>query len=112
MKVAIVGSRNFPKREKVLAYLATMRHSDVVVSGGARGVDTWAVEMAESVGMHTMVFSADWEKHGRGAGLIRNRLIVNEADKVVAFWDGESKGTQNTIATALHLRKNLEVIFP
>jgi hypothetical protein len=41
--------------------------------------------------------------------MIRNQDIVNAADKVVAFWDGVSKGTKNTIDTAKKLGKEVTV---
>jgi hypothetical protein len=51
----------------------------------------------------------DWKKHGRAAGIIRNTDIVKQADKVVAFWDGKSKGTQDTIGKARKANKLLYV---
>ena len=57
-------------------------------------------------------YPADWKQHGKAAGMIRNAEMVRAADWVVAFWDGKSKGTKNTIDTALRLGKRLEVHFP
>lgn len=113
-KVAIVGSRTFPHaRDAVSAYLADLPLPGTeIVSGGAPGVDTLAEEYATMYGMKTTVFEAQWNVYGAQAGPKRNILIVDYADRVVAFWDGESKGTHNTIKLALKAKKNLEVIFP
>ncbi len=43
---------------------------------------------------------ADWDRLGRKAGPIRNAQIVFNADRVVAFWDGKSRGTLNTVVQA------------
>jgi len=55
---------------------------------------------------------ADWQQYGRRAGAIRNRRIVAAASRVVAFWDGASKGTSITIDMARELGKPVEVIGP
>jgi hypothetical protein len=68
--------------------------------GGARGVDSWVVEAAEERGLRTIVFPADWERHGRRAGPLRNAEIVAHADRLVAFWNGRSRGTLNTVLAA------------
>ncbi len=46
------------------------------------------------------IFIAEWDKYGKSAGYIRNRLIVQESDMIVAFWDGKSKGTKHSIDQA------------
>lgn len=68
--------------------------------------------MAAAHGLPYKEFPADWEAHGKRAGFIRNQQIVNYADRVVAFWDGESKGTKSTIDMALKAKKRLDVVFP
>jgi hypothetical protein len=122
VKVAIVGSRDYPDLFQVHSYLdyhLSEREAMgdptpyIIVSGGAKGVDTEAVEYAKRAwNVDSIVFLADWSGHGKRAGFIRNRQIVNEADHVVAFWDGVSRGTKHTIDLTLAARKNLEVVFP
>jgi hypothetical protein len=99
-RVAIVGSRDYPSREVVRAFVLQLADSALVVSGGARGVDSWAVEAAIQRGLETAVFEADWDQHGNRAGPIRNAEIVAYADRLVAFWDGRSRGTLNTVLLA------------
>lgn len=117
MIVAIVGSREFPDRAAVDSVIA-MLHIEwhglglKITSGGARGVDTWVAEHCNKSGIPFMEYPADWKSLGLRAGYARNEEMVKVADKVVAFWDGESKGTKHTIDLALKHRKDLEVHFP
>jgi hypothetical protein len=58
----------------------------------------------------TRIFYPNWRKHGRIAGILRNKDIVNHSSRIVAFWDGVSKGTQNSIATAYKVNKPVTII--
>lgn len=70
-----------------------------LVSGHARGADTFAEQYAAEKGIQIQVFPAEWKKYGRAAGPIRNRAMLEYAKEetpvVAAFWDGESRGTGN-----------------
>jgi hypothetical protein len=113
--VAIVGSRDYPDRGAVSRYMGELQMTawdSIIVSGGAQGPDTWAVEDAEDLGLHAEVFKADWPKHGRAAGMIRNTQIVERCDRVVAFWDGISKGTLDTIRKATRAGKPVLILGP
>lgn len=59
-----------------------------------------AESYAEMRGIPVKRFDADWDKHGKAAGPIRNREMINEADELISFWDGESRGTKGTIDMA------------
>lgn len=136
MRVAIVGSRAYPTPDEVYNYIGYLKPDDIVISGGARGVDTWAENTAKARGLTTIVFSVqsgfggpndfyivrrseaganakdEWYPYNDAttihpqyptfgaAAYVRNRYIVEAADEVVAFFDGKSKGTRNTIALA------------
>jgi len=108
-RIAIVGSREFPSPAPIEAFVATLPAGTVIVSGGARGVDTWAAEAGRAHGLEVVEFLADWERHGRAAGPIRNAEIVRQCDRVVAFWDGKSHGTLNTAAQAIDAGKPVEI---
>jgi YspA, cpYpsA-related SLOG family len=99
-RVAVVGSRDFPNPDVVAAYVRSLPSDAVIVSGGARGVDQWAEEAAQRYGLQTKIFHADWDGLGRRAGPIRNAEIVAAADRPVIFWNGQSRGTLNTILSA------------
>jgi len=62
--------------------------------------------------MRVRLFPANWAKHGRSAGMIRNDEIAKYADRCVAFWDGESRGTSDVIARFERLGKPVEVRRP
>jgi hypothetical protein len=100
MKIAIVGSRDYPHPQHVTDYVNTLPLDTIIVSGGARGVDTWAEQAARRRGMTVIVFKADWKTFGKVAGFMRNREIIDAADSVTAFWDLYSPGTKHSISTA------------
>lgn len=75
---------------------------DVVIHGAARGVDTQAMIAAQTLpGVKHLPFAAEWHKHGRAAGPIRNRRMLDEGkpDLVVSFPGG--RGTANMVTQAI-----------
>jgi len=96
MIAAIIGSRAFGDNECMKTTLEG-RGLTGIVSGGAKGADTLAERYARENGLPMETIRPEWGKHGRAAGVIRNREIVNAADIVVAFWDGTSRGTKSSI---------------
>lgn len=117
MKLAIVGSRSFGGctndyeilRSKIFN-LFKLKDIHLIISGGARGADTLAEKFAKEFGIPKRIHFAGWEVYGRSAGYVRNARIVQDADKVVAFWDGKSRGTANTIKLAKDAGKEVFVV--
>ena len=107
MPLAIIGSRNCPAVD-IEAYLDEM--PDAIVSGGAKGADTYAREFAEKKGIRLIEHLPDYGKYGKAAPLVRNRLIIDDCDKVLAFWDGKSKGTKYAIDYAESKGKPIKII--
>ena len=108
MKISIIGSRSFfdyTMLEKIL----NKEKIDILVSGGARGADSLGEQYAKNNNIPTLIFKPDWKKFGRAAGFIRNKDIIDNSDKVIAFWDGKSKGTLNSINLAK--KQNKKVII-
>lgn len=100
-RVIIAGGRDYNEYETVVeAVKESGFHIDVVVSGGAKGVDALGERYAGENNLQLAVFQADWQTHGRAAGPIRNRKMAENADALIAIWDGKSKGTKNMIETA------------
>lgn len=106
INLGIVGSRGFNDKE---LFSQTMnKFLDVypletienVVSGGAAGADTMGAQWAEMKGIETKIFLPEWKKYGKSAGIIRNGEIVEASDVLLAFWDGKSPGTKNSIDRA------------
>lgn len=114
MKVAIVGSRDFNDYSQlhyVIDRIRLMYFVDGFVSGGAKGADSLAETYARGCKIPIEVIKPDWEKFGKSAGMIRNGEIIKTADIVLAFWDGRSRGTKNSIDRALAAKKNCFVFF-
>ena len=107
MKVAVVGSRSIFATD-IGTYLSD---GDEIVSGGAVGVDSCAEEYAKKNGLKLTVFLPQYERYGRAAPIVRNKTIVEYADKIVAFWDGKSKGTLSVIKYAEKMEKPCEIIL-
>lgn len=110
MNIAIVGSRDYEDVSKVVAFVKELPKGTVVISGGARGVDTIAEASAQMFGLETKIFKADWATYGKQAGFLRNRQIVDLADRLVAFWDGQSRGTAHSIQLGYDKGIPVEVI--
>jgi len=109
MKVAIVGSREYSNLSKVRKYIQSLPIDTVIVTGGARGVDKCAEKVAQGIGLQTEIYPADWHRYGKAVGIKRNQQIVEASDRIVGFWNGESRGTKNTIDTAKKLGKGVTV---
>lgn len=101
--VIIAGTRTFDN------YDVLREHCDVffsrkkptaIICGEARGADTLGKRYAEEHGIPVMSFPADWDRYGKSAGYRRNKEMSEHADALVAFWDGESRGTKNMIDLA------------
>ena len=114
----IVGSRGFndyellkEKCDKLLS-----NQSDVaIVSGGAKGADTLAERYAKDKGYELKVFKADWDNYGKSAGYIRNEQMhkyIAQFDKrgVIAFWDGQSKGTAHNFELGKRYKNEVKVV--
>lgn len=111
-RIAVVGSRNWKDLLKIKNFIDTLDEDTVVISGGAIGVDRDAEWLAKQRGLLTKVYPADWKKYGRSAGIRRNNDIVKMADRIAAFWDGESKGTYHTICLSAKAGKPLLIFLP
>ena len=114
MKLAVIGSRSFNNYawlEQCLLHSFCVADIEAVISGGARGADALAARFAYCHNLPLITLRADWKTHGRKAGPIRNSEIVAQADVIVAFWDGSSAGTRDSIAKARAAGKRI-LIFP
>lgn len=114
MKLAIVGTRNpsvsYSEWEQLM--LSHVERSEItqVISGGAKGIDTFAKQFAARHRIPFMEFSPEYSKYGRNAPIKRNIQIVEESDLVIAFPSPKSRGTHDTIKKAKALNKPLKII--
>ena len=112
MKVIITGSRGIKDISKVEAAIKKSKFKITeVVSGTARGVDRLGERWALDNNILIKKFPADWNKHGKSAGYIRNVEMAKYADALIAIWDGESAGTAHMIKTATKQGLMLIIIF-
>lgn len=110
MRIIIAGSRSFDNYEKLESTMDDLVKdlSEVtILSGCARGADQLGIEWAIKRGYNVERYPADWQKHGKSAGILRNVEMADNANALVAFWDGESRGTLHMIGIAK--RKGLHV---
>lgn len=103
-RVIIAGGRDFDDYEKLAAamdfYLGHIEDEIVVVCGLCGGADQLGHRYATERGYRISYHPANWEYYGKAAGPIRNEEMAKNADALVAFWDGESRGTKNMIELA------------
>jgi len=113
MKTIIAGGRDFYNYELLEQQVNGQKFFAVseVVSGAARGADSLGEEYASKNNLPLKQFHADWKKHKRAAGIIRNTEMAEYADCLIAFWDGASRGTKHMIQTMLKRKKPAYVII-
>lgn len=100
-KLGIVGSREFPNLHLVDVLLLKLSKDEYeIVSGGALGVDIYAEEQARALGFDCVIFYPN-KALGKRGFLERNSQIVGYSDLVVAFYDGKSTGTLDSMKKAV-----------
>ena len=105
-RVIIAGSRGFDDYAVLQTvcdnFLSPQKQTRniVIVSGTAKGADALGEKYARERGYVVERFPADWQQYGKAAGPIRNRQMADNADALIAFWDGHSIGTKDMITKA------------
>lgn len=113
MRFGIVGSRRRSCKPEVIALVGSFPADAVVVSGGCRGVDTWAVEAALARGLkiavHLPLLPATQDyKESCEAYYARNKRIAEDSDMLYAFVAADRRGgTENTVKHAVRLGKKV-----
>lgn len=112
MRLLVCGGRDYDAAE-VFNHLEGFAIGDVeyvtrqssvklsaLIHGGARGADEGAAKWGWSEGLRVLEFKADWKKHGKAAGPIRNQKMIDEGrpDAVIAFPGG--RGTADMVRRA------------
>jgi len=112
-KLIVAGSRDFNDykflSEKLDHLLKNITDSIEIVCGKAKGADTLGEEYAKEKGYAIKYFPADWDKHGRSAGPIRNGEMGRYANACVVFWKNNSRGSENMIDVARIYKLKLRV---
>lgn len=127
-RLAVVGSRTFADYKllkKTLNQIAP--NISTLISGGATGADSLAEKWADEHKIEKLIFHAQWDdleadgaiiktnkygkKYNANAGFARNKTIVDNCDALVAFWDGKSRGTKDSIDYARKLNRKIKVVI-
>ena len=111
MRILIAGSRDIPEALfwNLAHHSKILPKSTEIISGGARGVDQLGEKWAVQHNIPCTVIIPDWDRFGRGAGMIRNTELVSRCDGAFILWNWESKGTQDTINKLKRANKPREV---
>ena len=112
MKVLVCGDRLWNTYEPIHTRLARLPKDTVIIHGAARGADTLAWSAAINLGLQVISVPAEWDKHGKKAGPIRNlKMLDMKPDLVIAFHKdlSRSKGTLHTLQNALKREIRVEV---
>ena len=103
MKVIIAGGRDFKdynRLKEVCDKILINQNNIEIISGTAGGADTLGERYAQEKGYEVKKFPAKWDEYGKKAGYLRNQEMGEYADGLIAFWDGQSKGTKHMIDIA------------
>lgn len=116
MRTIIAGSRTIDSISVIrdamkCAYEQEDIRPTIVVSGTALGVDRCGITWAEENGLPVRRFPALWDRYGKRAGYVRNSQMADNADALVAIWDGVSKGTKHMIQSARSRNLKIFIFF-
>jgi hypothetical protein len=111
MRALIFGGRDFNLHGFIFDTLDVINEDrgpiTEVIAGGAPGVDHWGEQWALERAIPVAVFKADWDKHGKAAGPIRNQAMADQKPDVGIQFPG-GRGTAD-MASRLR-RAGIEVI--
>ncbi len=111
LKLSVIGSRSFHNEDLLYNTIENINDSiTLIISGGAKGADELAKKWAKRNNIPFKPILPEWEKFGKAAGIKRNRLIVEESDFCLIFWDGKSAGTKSSIEFCKKLKRPFQVI--
>lgn len=103
MRILITGSRTWHDEGQIIDALlgatAGVPFGDITLVSGAcpQGADRLCEKVAEALGMKVERHPADWSRHGKRAGFVRNaEMVALGADICLAFIKDGSKGATMT----------------
>ena len=110
MKLAVIGTKKFTDLNFLSTTLKKIPNIEMIISGGAPGTDTLAKKYATQNEIEFLEFPHDYKKFGDKAKHIRDKLIAEKCDEIIAFWDGECEGTKYTMDYAKQLGKPVKIV--
>jgi len=112
MRTIIAGSRTITSYKMLLVAIRKCGWvPTIILCGDARGADKLGEEWAKRNNVPVEHYPADWDGLGKKAGYVRNSEMVQNADALIALWDGNSKGTEHTIHLAKEKGLKVYVAF-
>lgn len=120
MKVVIAGIRYQDPVEKIIyddypfvvkAVMQSGFEITEVISGHAIGVDRLGETYASVNNIPLEVKPADWNRFGKAAGPMRNKVMAELCDAAVIIWDGKSTGTYNMVQCMNKLKKPYHLVI-
>jgi SLOG family YspA-like protein len=110
MKILISGSRTVKDKSTVIRILnEQIKPNDVLITGGAFGVDTIALEWASRNNIECKIIRPI-DKTKKIDYLFRNCVMVGMSDKLICFWNGVSRGTKFTLDQAQHYKLDCKIV--
>ena len=116
IKIIIAGGKDFKDKENLIEIEMTQLCQDydlediVVISGGEKGADSEGEKFAREFNTNLWIFPAQWAVLGKSAEYKRNKMMTDNADVLLAFWDGQSKGTRHMINIAKQKGLKLRIL--
>src|SRR6056297_1710405 len=111
MKLAVIGSKEFHDFRLLATEIEKVNNLTKIISGAAPGADSLARRYAIQNNIPLLEFPPEYAKFGAQAKHFRDRQIVNNCDKVLAFWDGICQGTKYTMDYARQHNVPVRVVW-
>lgn len=99
-RLLVCGSRHWHEPALIRRIVDRLPPETVIVHGDSGNADRWAAQFAEKRGLEVDPHPADWARYSKAAGPIRNAEMIKVSELVVAFWDGLSPDTRDTLRQA------------
>jgi hypothetical protein len=114
-RIGIIGSRTWQYAFAINDFVQKLKDKypgAIIVSGGAKeGADAHAEAAARKFGIPFMSWNADWNGPlGKAAGFDRNGEIAEDVERLMAYWDGKSPCTLDTVEKALALGREVYIV--
>ncbi len=111
MKLAVIGNKEFNDFSKLEKILKKYESIECIISGGAAGTDSLAAFYAQKYQIKLLEYPPDYQKDGINAKHLRDKRIVDNADRIIAFWNRKCEGTRYTLNYATKQGKPIEIIM-
>lgn len=100
-RVLVFGGRDFAERDFAFSWL-TWLHAhfrfEVLIQGEARGADLIGKSWAQTNGVPTLDFPADWDGLGKSAGILRNKQMLEVGRPTLGVGFAGGRGTADMAA--------------